>query len=78
MRSQQLGQCASAAGFMHRWKLLEVAAGVHSSVWALVYGLCNYLDDNGRILLLHAQYYTSTDLCMACVKPEQTLQDMQS
>ena len=52
MRSQQLGQCASAAGFMHRWKLLEVAAGVHSSVWALVYGLCNYLDDNGRILLL--------------------------
>ena len=26
------------------------------NIWAVVYGLCNYLDDNGRTLLL--QYYT--------------------
>ena len=34
---------------------IAVASGHCSSchVWALVYGLCNYLDDNGRTLLLH-------------------------
>ena len=26
---------------------------VTCNVWALVYGLCNYLDDKGRTLLLH-------------------------
>ena len=27
----------------------------HCNVWALVYGLCNYLDDSGHTLLLHSQ-----------------------
>ena len=35
------------------WYWLVIGIVPMCSVWALVYGLCNYLDDNGRTLLLH-------------------------
>ena len=45
------------------------------NIWALLYGLCNYLDDNGRTCLLHMvsePKYKCPDVTVGLVIPVQT------
>ena len=45
--------CLLCAWRLFKTKSLNTFPGLQCDVWAPVYGLCNYLDDDGHTLLLH-------------------------